>query len=433
MLKKHPNLVIGHKGLSGVDCASWGDDIPNIVDYDLCIIDQSSLTQETLSDLPIPYQRQIRNLLCRYIKSNGELIVIYDQTLGDKRQTNSDWCPVEYSVHEESGNSISTLTYDFENYVKQIKSWERFLFKALLPSDFAGMLKKEQSDKVSIITNALVTNREGRALSWNLKFGVFHEQSGRGYSTSTFYNHDPDVIFGQITFLPKLTHMSSGDSIRTFLKCAFNIEQTTEVPKWVLDLPLPGLNTIDAEIDLHTQSINKIKQQILDAEKRRELVINYAKLVTATGTELESAVADAFQDLGAKVVPAKYSQEEFIVYWRDTEYLFEVKGVSKSIALTHVRQLMHYMLQYQEDTGNLCKAVLFGNAWRELSPDLRDQTDTPIFPPNVIETANTHHLGLLSAREFFEAYCAYKRGDVSGEFILDSVLGVDGVIRITST
>ncbi len=82
----------------------------------------------------------------------------------------------------------------------------------------------------------------------------------------------------------------------------------------------------------------------------------------------------------------------------------EVKGVAKSISLSHLRQLNDYLLKYQEDTGKECKGILFGNAWRNTPPEMRGREDTLEFPDNVVRRAEQWGISLVSARAFFEAF-----------------------------
>jgi hypothetical protein len=47
------------------------------------------------------------------------------------------------------------------------------------------------------------------------------------------------------------------------------------------------------------------------------------------------------------VTPAKYGEEEYILEFDGQEHLIEVKGVSKSITLGHLRQLNERATQWQ--------------------------------------------------------------------------------------
>jgi hypothetical protein len=132
--------------------------------------------------------------------------------------------------------------------------------------------------------------------------------------------------------------------------------------------------------------------------------------------------------LGAKVNPAKYAQEEYVLEIDGKEFLIEVKGVSKSITLTHLRQLTDYLLKYQEDMGKDCKGILFGNAWRLLPQDQRGTEETPEFPENVVKRAEQLNISLVSSRAFFAAVMNALRDKSLSQNILGKIISGNGVV-----
>ena len=431
MTNNKKTLVIGHEGLSGVDCMTWhGSEVSNIVDYELCLVDQSSLTLLDLANIKPERLNKIKGLLSRLIVSRGQLVVMYDQNLKTKLGDNFEWSPISFSFHSESGNTISVSDSPFTEYLAKFKNWNRFLIEAKPELTLRSLLGFHTS-KIQVVVKHLMSNRESRSLAFDLNFQVFNQRrSSDGYSSNLYYEDTPDLVYGNVTVLPKITHLTPDESIRFFLSSYLGISQTTALPDWTYLINLPGIAKINSAIATEQTLIQEAEERIAVAVSEKASIAKLLKLVIGSGAELENSVAAAFADLGATVKPAKYSQEEFIVLWKGQEYLFEVKGVSKSIALTHVRQLIDYMLKYQEDTGTLCKAVLFGNAWRDLPPERRGLDETPIFPDNVVEAAKRQHLGLLSSVTFFNAYRAFKNGDQNAENILDSIFAAEAVISI---
>ena len=155
---------------------------------------------------------------------------------------------------------------------------------------------------------------------------------------------------------------------------------------------------------------------------------NYKRLLFGSGAELENVVAASFAALGGSITPAKYSQEEFILTFRGREYLVEVKGISKSIALSHLRQLNDYLLKYQEDTGRVCKGILFGDAWRSLPPSERGTNDKPIFPENLIKRAEQWDIALVSSTAFYSAFIEYLKNG-NGDSLLIAIVDQKGVVQ----
>jgi hypothetical protein len=120
---------------------------------------------------------------------------------------------------------------------------------------------------------------------------------------------------------------------------------------------------------------------------------------------------------------------QFVLEYKGETYLIECKGVGKSIARSHVVQLLGYLTKFEETEGKSGKGILFGNAWKDLPPDQRQQKDTVIFPPNVIESATSNNIALLSSVEFFAGFCQFLAGMVSGEDILDKIVQTVGVVK----
>jgi hypothetical protein len=134
--------------------------------------------------------------------------------------------------------------------------------------------------------------------------------------------------------------------------------------------------------------------------------------------------------LGATVKPAKYAQEEYIIEVDNEEFLIEVKGVSKSISLTHLRQLNDYILKYQEETGKECKGILLGNAWRDMPPVMRDGEDTPMFPDNVVKRAEQWGISLVSSLTLFDAVLKVLGKEAEAKDILAYITTAKGVVHI---
>lgn len=111
------------------------------------------------------------------------------------------------------------------------------------------------------------------------------------------------------------------------------------------------------------------------------------------------------------------------------KYLIEVKGVSKSISLGHLRQLNDYILKYEEDTGKACKGILFGNSWRTTPPEERNTSEKPEFPNNVISRAEQWNIALISSAKFFEAFCLFMNDRSKGAQVLQDMINSSGVVE----
>ena len=148
---------------------------------------------------------------------------------------------------------------------------------------------------------------------------------------------------------------------------------------------MPFIDQFNDEISALSNKIVGIKKQIQTIEEKKRELESYKELLYTDGKELENIFRKCLNDLGAVVEPAKYSEEEYCLKYNSLELPVEAKGVTKSISLTHLRQLIDYMLKYEDETGKKSKGVLLGNPWKNLPIEQRNTSEKPNFPSNVIE------------------------------------------------
>jgi len=206
------------------------------------------------------------------------------------------------------------------------------------------------------------------------------------------------------------------------------IRQSSTEPAWVQGIDVPGAGDLVKIIDGLNAEAEVVADEIAANKGKLASLRRYTKLLYSSGSELEEVFRDSLTMLGAKVVEAKYSNEEYILEWKGREFLVEVKGNSKSISLDNVRQLLDYTIHYLKDTGRDGKGILFGNAWRLLPLSERDIREKPVFPDDVKKTAQKHGIALVSSNAFFEAFCRFLKGELSGEAILNSMTNTNGIV-----
>ena len=165
------------------------------------------------------------------------------------------------------------------------------------------------------------------------------------------------------------------------------------------------------------------------AEEIKNLEI-FKKLIYASGQELEDIFEACLKKLGGIIGDARYSDEEFVLHYEGESYLVECKGVGKSISRSHVLQLLGYLTKFEETEGRSGKGILFGNAWRDIPPTQRGETATVIFPDNVIGMAVSNNIALLASTEFFQAFCDFLAGEITGKVILDRITNAVGVVQL---
>ena len=79
-------LVLGSTGYSGIASVGWNDgDLPNIVDYDVVVVDVQALNDTTLAIISNEQYETLRIQLTRLILSGGRIIVVSDFLREHKR------------------------------------------------------------------------------------------------------------------------------------------------------------------------------------------------------------------------------------------------------------------------------------------------------------------------------------------------------------
>lgn len=389
---------------------------------------------EEISDDTI---KALRILLVRLFRSNGTLIVLADASRQLRRPkkypdvvSNYEWCPLPVGIRNESGETINVKTNDFASYLAKFTKWSFYFTGMRYTREFADICGADHENRYLFPVERWATNRENRVLAGKYSCHQFPRKHSAGHYGGGHYYYDdkPDEIFGSMVCLPLVPAVDSREAVNLVLEGVLGLPQTTVPPAWVIQLELPGVPALQAQVRQNVEKIESIRGQIEALQDQITDIEDYKKILYGSGPELETVFRRALEQMGGKVARAKYSREEYILEWRGEEYLIEVKGIGKSVALEHVRQLMDYMLKYQGDTGKLCKGILFGNSWRHLPPQERDTRDTPCFPDNVQKFAASHNISLISSLVFFGALSRFLAGELSGVHILDSM--TSGIGRV---
>lgn len=416
-------LVIGSERHQHVTCVGWSSiDSVNVVDFDSVVIDVCSLTEDVATPFKPDYLRKTRHNLARLLDSGGRIVVAgvlrRDMKVsGGVSISNYEWCPLVINTVREGGDSIIARKADaFPKLHAEFKSWSFYYALAgqfLTPEIVrlcGGTPKVRYKWKADVFTE----NRYGSLLSGS--YVVSHEASGEKKGS-----------LGPITLLPHIASLEPRHAINLILEDLLLRPQATVPPSWVVGVSMPPIEPIQAAINAKEATIASIQIEIDSLASQKASLEHFKSLLYESGTELENVFEAALTRLGAKAAPARYSEEEFVFEYKGATYLVECKGVTKSISLTHVRQLQDYVLRYEEDEGKTGKGILFGNAWRDLPLEARGSVDTPFFPNNVGIRATQLSLSLLNSVDFYRAFCEFLSGRLSGEVILDCIVNAVGV------
>lgn len=430
--------MIGSTGYVGVDSIEWDqDELPNIVDFSNIVVDVRALDESKLKNVSNERLDALRTQLTRLLESGGRIIVLSDIKRIDQRPdkypdtaNNYAWSPITIGISNESGDTLVFKDNGFPAYHAQLHNWPYYFFvpRGCLTRDLTNYFGSTHNTKYRVPLVPYVENRYGKTVSGRLTIEVTGEKTDNsGYNSYKFYPDIPDHITGEVILLPLIEKIDHKNAVRLVLEDELGKPAGYSPPSWVESINVPGAAEAEALINSSNDEIERIKSEVILLEEKLTSIESYRKLIYSSGFDLENIVKHSFEALGVKVIPAKYGQEEYILEYNSKEYLVEVKGVSKSISLGHLRQLNDYILKFEEDTGSACKGILFGNSWRAIPPDERGTEQKPEFPENVTSRATQWGVSLISSVSFFEAFCEFLEGRRTAENIMKKIISSSGV------
>jgi hypothetical protein len=409
-------LVLGCTAFLGVDSVNWTDQvIPNLPDYDLVVVSVPHITEAFLMSVKGDYLVGLRKSFVRLLDSGGKVVVLVSAAFTVQRPSqfpdhvsNNDWSPIKYITPQEAGKSIVSRRDAYEPYLKAMSEWSFYIAipRDCLSRELTDYFGSTSKTKYDLPLVPYLENRYGRVLAGEFRVEVRLERV-RGDDLEGFrraYSPEPDVTTGEVVLLPLVGKASPEEALARILHEEIGLSVESPEPDWARAIQMPGVAERSQRVAEARAQIERGLKLVDGLEMEIAGICSFRRLLYGTGYELEAIVKTSLEKLGATVSPSKYSQEEYILEFKGREFLMEVKGVAKGIALSHLRQLNDYLLKFQEDTGRECKGILFGNAWRNMPPEMRGTEDTQEFPDNVVRRAEQWGVSLVSSTAFFPAF-----------------------------
>jgi hypothetical protein len=432
-------LVLGCSAFSHIDSCEWQNQVvPNIPDYDLVIVSEPHLTEDILKIMKGEFLKNLRKAFVQLLHSGGKIIALVSPRVRVERPkmypeyvSTRDWCPIAYATREEVGKSIITKSTEYATYLKTISEWSFYLEipHGCVSDELTDFYGSTHSTRYNVPLIGYLENRYGRVLAGHFHVEVRQPrtQSNDWGDTRTNYSKDADFTTGKVVLLPLISKVTPEEALGNILREEIGLTLESPEPDWAKNIELPGVPELMLQIAEVKSSIEHEARAARDLETQVSSLRLYRRLLYASGSELEMIVGKSLEKLGGKVLPSKYSEEEYILEFEGNEFLIEVKGVTKSISLTHIRQLNDYLLKYQEDTGKQCKGILFGNPWRNTPPELRGLGDTPEFPDNVVQRAEQWGIALVSSTTFFRAFVQALKSPELSKYVLNKMTTSSGI------
>jgi hypothetical protein len=239
---------------------------------------------------------------------------------------------------------------------------------------------------------------------------------------------------GRLCFIPPphgVTGERVGAAFAQILDAHFSEASDIEVPSWAADVTVPGANAYDPKIAELETTTERISSEISELSEKRELLINYRRLLFSSGRPLEQSVRIALRLLGFDVPEPDSYGGEWDVELRDPRSgrtaLGEVEGPDGAVDVHKSRQLLDY-IESEALVNREHKGILIGNGYRMKPPDAEERQAQ--FTNHALKRASMYGTCLLPTTELFKAVCAVLEFPESEKLkieVRDSILRTTGV------
>jgi len=425
-------LIIGGYETRGADTCKWDGNLLNLTDYELVIIDTSSLNN-TLSISPghsyttdkwpkkieanFEYIKQkiVESILIDtqiFVLFNPESSLSYHPSPYVTRSLDTnDWFPLSMRTHIENGTTVNLINKTYREYFRRLKNWEYYYLPE--KADDAKEVKEfYKPDNIRIERKIIATNKLGKPLALEL-VTLYAKPFGQAYAEQN----------SRIILLPATSEDTSED-IDILISLTKSIDQT-EAPDWVNNINIPNELIIKGELDTAERKLTEKRDYYNNLIKHKRLLYDYSY-------SLQDICQLTLKELGANTKPSIVT-DEFIIESGGKEVLVEVKGTSRSIDKDDLGQLVVDIGQHFKETGKSIKGLLIGNGWRNLPLEKREIGNARTFPKEIVKAAEDNNVGLLSSVELFNAYCAVLEGKLSKDDFLSTIFNSSGIIRFQPT
>lgn len=400
-------LFIGIPSIGGIRSLTWSDiREANPADFDVLVVDCASLHnfvdiemmpgndfQKLLTDLA-----QLSSRVAKLVASDGTAVFICQNRRRLSRLPGFDclsWLPIHFDVVPQKGNTLVVLDERWGRYLSKMRGWD-FVFDIERSAPNSGVIVKNRWK--GVLPGAFVHDASILPIALNRADEMVAVEARINFGLDAIGELRPS---GSLILVPAPKVGPVEDAIKLWLEDALEIRFSTEAPSWAQDVPIPGLEDIETEIEEARQQIanteNALKA-LLEAESNKA---RWRGLVYETGTALQALCEEAFQALGAKTEPSDVS-DEFTVIVEGDEILVEVKGVGKSATKGHLGQVLTDAEQ-REEGRTFAKIALVVNAWKAYPLAERGTSEKPWFPANLEDMAKSANVVLISTADLLEA------------------------------
>jgi hypothetical protein len=390
---------------------------------------------------------RFRDQLPRILKPKGAIYAVVANTFTLTREYTRDgskrtfylesdcWQPIHVVRTAETGTLINRVEERFEPYFRSLSGWTQTF--SLPPENdhrdphrlIAKLERLHDNAAIRPQLSPIAVNRENAPLAAKVTYDI-HPYEGQGSNGRGRWSTHAEDTSGPLYLFPALPRVPDEEAMRILLEIVISYQSKTPPPAWAETMEAPGENAARVALEKAQHEADFANEQLARASEQLSRLQRFKALLYDTGHPLEELVRETFDVMGVETadVPDRTISDEFLLV-SDPKILVEVKGVGRSVGHGDLSQLMTSKAAYLARIGENVKALLVGNAFRQLPPSERNTKDKPNFPDNVLTPAEEQNICLLSTVDLFKAFSLVHKGAIDGKELIRLIQATRGVLR----
>lgn len=427
-------LVLGSAPHSrDVDAYAW-DALPSpltVADYDVVILNLVPLGADALlarcdratfpSDVDFSKLIFSQGSTVIFIGSPANIEIELKTRSGDHSVSRLDpklWLPMAPVFRSESGTTIR-LGSEFRWYFEKVRQWSFYAddhFEDFERPDWFERIGFPEANRVLGGLGSIAETRFGRAIAFYLHYELWKIGKGGGKRKISSSGH--------VIWLPPATEVTDYEAVNLILAKRFGIGVEQEAPAWVGGYTLPRQVEVQSRMESVRQQARDILAQLGAAETDLEHERRYSRLLYEQGDPLENIVWSVLEELGAIVErPTDRGKHDGrLVDPNGRNAVLEIKGRTKAIGLSDVRQCEQWKQDAIEETKQKFKGLLIGNAHCGAPLEKRDDW----FAPNAVDLAERYGIGLIKTSSLFRAIQEVQEANFDQDAFWDAIFSAKG-------
>lgn len=199
-----------------------------------------------------------------------------------------------------------------------------------------------------------------------------------------------------------------------------------ELPNWCSNYPLPEEDTNRDKLKRLHSELKELKLKISNQEKLLVELERHKILFAGDGRALELEVFKIFCNLGFEVKEGPIGRDDLILKYHDKIAVVEVKGVTKSAAQSHARQLEQWVSDYSLKNQIDPKGILIVNAYKNIS--LKERKEKP-FPDQMVPFSEQREHCLLTGLQLLGLYLNCRNNIPKRDEMVNLLFNTNGIFK----